>query len=147
MVDFCNKKPYSTKQSHPFHPAQTPHMSDHLQGLQTVDWICIGIYACVTIGIGWYFGRRQRSTKEYFVGRGNMNSVLIGISLFVTEPIGRIDPHVYGQLFENAGNCVYDGLWVGEDSAVPNWRGIRIDTNGSRERYYGVAWRRMTDNS
>jgi SSS family solute:Na+ symporter len=59
-------------------------MSDRLQGLQTVDWICIGIYACVTIGIGWYFGRRQRSTKEYFVGRGNMNPVLIGISLFVT---------------------------------------------------------------
>ena len=63
------------------------------------------------------------------------------------EPIGRIDPHVYGQLFANAGNCVYDGLWVGEDSAIPNWRGIRIDTNGPRERYYGVAWRRMTDNS
>jgi len=59
-------------------------MSDQLQGLQTVDWVCIGIYACVTIGIGWYFGRRQRSTKEYFVGRGNMNPVLIGISLFVT---------------------------------------------------------------
>jgi SSS family solute:Na+ symporter len=59
-------------------------MSNRLQGLQTVDWICIGIYACATIGIGWYFGRRQRSTKEYFVGRGNMNPVLIGISLFVT---------------------------------------------------------------
>ena len=91
MVDFCNKRPYSTKQNPPFHPAQISHMSDHwpdkvdhLQGLQTVDWICIGIYACVTIGIGWYFGRRQRSTKEYFVGRGNMNPLLIGISLFVT---------------------------------------------------------------
>ena len=53
-------------------------------GLQLIDWICIGLYACSTIGIGWYFGRNQRSTKEYFVGRGHMNPVLIGVSLFVT---------------------------------------------------------------
>ena len=53
-------------------------------GLQLIDWICIGLYACSTIVIGWYFGRNQRSTKEYFVGRGHMNPVLIGVSLFVT---------------------------------------------------------------
>lgn len=49
-----------------------------------IDWICIGIYACTTIGIGWYFGCQQNSTKEYFVGRGHMHPLLIGISLFVT---------------------------------------------------------------
>ena len=59
-------------------------MSDATQGLQTIDWILIGLYACTTIGIGWYFGRKQRSTKEYFVGHGHMNPALIGISLFVT---------------------------------------------------------------
>ena len=59
-------------------------MNDMTQGLQTIDWICIGLYACITIGIGWYFGRRQRSTKEYFVGQGHMSPVLIGVSLFVT---------------------------------------------------------------
>jgi len=59
-------------------------MSDISQGLQPIDWILIGLYACATIGIGWYFGRRQGSTKEYFVGRGNMNPMLIGVSLFVT---------------------------------------------------------------
>jgi len=40
------------------------------------------------------------------------------------EPIGRIDPHVYGQLFENAGNCVYDGLWVGKIRRSPTGEGF-----------------------
>lgn len=53
-------------------------------GLQTVDWFIIAIYAGSTIGLGWYFGRKQRTTEEYFVGSGNMNPVLVGISLFAT---------------------------------------------------------------
>ena len=59
-------------------------MNDATEGLQILDWMCIGVYACATIGIGWYFGRQQSSTKEYFVGHGHMNPVLIGVSLFVT---------------------------------------------------------------
>ena len=50
------------------------------------------------------------------------------IHINADQTIGRIDPLIYGQMFENAGNCVYGGLWVGEDSAIPNWRGIRTDT-------------------
>ena len=53
-------------------------------GLQAVDWVLIGLYAALTIGIGWFYGRKQRSTDEYFVGNRNMNPVLIGVSLFVT---------------------------------------------------------------
>ena len=53
-------------------------------GLQILDWILIGLYACTTIAIGWYFGRKQTSTKDYFIGSGNMNPALIGISLFAT---------------------------------------------------------------
>ena len=58
----------------------TPHES----GLQLFDWLLIALYAALTVTIGWYFGRRQRSTEEYFVGSGNMNFVLIGVSLFAT---------------------------------------------------------------
>jgi len=39
--------------------------------------------------------------------------------------LGRINPLLYGTMFENAGRCIYDALWVGEDSATPNWRGFR----------------------
>ncbi len=40
---------------------------------------------------------------------------------------GRIDRNIYGQMVENCGNCVYYGLWVGEDSKIPNIRGMRKD--------------------
>lgn len=38
-----------------------------------------------------------------------------------------IAPEIYGHFAEHLGRCIYDGIWVGEDSAVPNIRGIRID--------------------
>ena len=56
----------------------------HQSGLQALDWLMIALYAALTVTIGWYIGRRQRSTEEYFIGSGNMNSVFIGVSLFAT---------------------------------------------------------------
>lgn len=53
-------------------------------GLHWVDFIVLGVYACSMVGLGWYYGRRQSSTSEYFVGSGRMNPGLIGISLFAT---------------------------------------------------------------
>lgn len=49
-----------------------------------VDWIIVSVYALSTIGLGWFYGRKQRSAKEYFVGSGNMHPILIGVSLFAT---------------------------------------------------------------
>lgn len=49
-----------------------------------VDWIILSVYAAATLGLGWYFGRKQSSTSEYFVGSGKMNPFLIGVSLFAT---------------------------------------------------------------
>jgi SSS family solute:Na+ symporter len=49
-----------------------------------IDWIILFLYAVSTLGLGWYFGRKQQDTSEYFVGSGKMNPVLIGISLFAT---------------------------------------------------------------
>ena len=53
-------------------------------GLQALDWALIVLYAITTIGLGLYFSRKQRSTEEYFVGSGNMNPFLVGVSLFAT---------------------------------------------------------------
>lgn len=53
-------------------------------GLHPVDWAILVLYASSTIFLGWWFGRRQASAKEYFVGSGKMNPILIGISLFAT---------------------------------------------------------------
>ena len=53
-------------------------------GLTGLDWVLIGLYALTTILLGWYFGRRRQSRQEYFVGSGQMNPLLIGVSLFAT---------------------------------------------------------------
>jgi alpha-L-arabinofuranosidase len=38
-----------------------------------------------------------------------------------------IDPAVYGQFAEHLGRLIYEGIWVGEDSKIPNTRGYRND--------------------
>ena len=40
---------------------------------------------------------------------------------------GRISRHVYGQFSEHLGHCIYDGLYVGEKSKIPNIDGMRKD--------------------
>ncbi|MBD8548131.1 alpha-N-arabinofuranosidase [Sphingomonas sp. CFBP 8760] len=43
------------------------------------------------------------------------------------RPGPRIAPEIYGQFVEHLGRGVYEGIWVGEDSTIPNTRGIRRD--------------------
>ena len=38
-----------------------------------------------------------------------------------------ISPMIYGHFSEHLGRCIYEGFWVGEDSPIPNTRGIRND--------------------
>ena len=38
-----------------------------------------------------------------------------------------ISRHIYGQFSEHLGRCIYDGLYVGEDSKIPNTKGVRND--------------------
>lgn len=38
-----------------------------------------------------------------------------------------IDRNIYGHFAEHLGHCIYEGFWVGEDSSIPNTRGIRRD--------------------
>jgi alpha-N-arabinofuranosidase len=38
-----------------------------------------------------------------------------------------INRNIYGQFAEHLGRCIYDGLWVGEDSDIPNIHGVRKD--------------------
>jgi len=54
------------------------------RGLMPIDWALVAAYGLGTIGLGWYYGRKQESTSEYFIGSGKMNPVLIGVSLFAT---------------------------------------------------------------
>jgi alpha-N-arabinofuranosidase len=47
------------------------------------------------------------------------------IEILTGEQIGVIAPEIYGHFAEHLGGVVYDGIWVGENSKVPNINGIR----------------------
>jgi alpha-N-arabinofuranosidase len=47
------------------------------------------------------------------------------IDILLDEPVGAIAPEIYGHFVEHLGGVVYDGIWVGERSPVPNVNGLR----------------------
>jgi alpha-N-arabinofuranosidase len=47
------------------------------------------------------------------------------VDILLDEPIAPIDPNLHGHFAEHIGGVIYDGIWVGEDSPVPNVGGIR----------------------
>ncbi|MNB74665.1 Intracellular exo-alpha-L-arabinofuranosidase 2 [compost metagenome] len=40
---------------------------------------------------------------------------------------GKINRNIYGQFAEHLGRCIYEGIWVGEDSPIGNTDGMRND--------------------
>ena len=50
------------------------------------------------------------------------------LTVRLDDRIGTIHPNVYGHFAEHLGRCIYEGLWVGDDSPIPNTHGIRHDT-------------------
>ena len=79
-----------------------------------------------------------------------MRSLLVGFTLIVvaiTAPMmaaqkvelsidasktgAKIDRNIFGQFSEHLGHGIYEGIWVGPDSRIPNTRGIRNDVVGA----------------
>lgn len=52
-----------------------------------------------------------------------MNHIVLNVPL---RP-ATISRHIYGHFAEHLGRCIYEGIWVGEESPIPNIRGIRDD--------------------
>ncbi|MBQ8301055.1 MAG: alpha-N-arabinofuranosidase [Clostridia bacterium] len=49
------------------------------------------------------------------------------ITLNSSRNQGKISKYIYGQFAEHLGRCIYEGLYVGEDSDIPNKNGMRCD--------------------
>lgn len=49
------------------------------------------------------------------------------IKIDIHKEKGRISPELHSQFIEFLGACIYDGIWVGEDSEIPNYHGLRKD--------------------
>ncbi len=47
------------------------------------------------------------------------------VEILLDEPLGIISANIYGHFAENLGGVIYDGIWVGENSSIPNVNGIR----------------------
>jgi alpha-N-arabinofuranosidase len=52
-----------------------------------------------------------------------MNRIIINADLGKAK----ISRHIYGHFAEHLGRCIYGGFWVGQDSPIPNTRGVRND--------------------
>ena len=52
---------------------------------------------------------------------------VIHLSVDASKPGPKIDRNIFGQFAENLGHGLYEGIWVGPDSSIPNTRGIRND--------------------
>jgi alpha-N-arabinofuranosidase len=51
----------------------------------------------------------------------------VELSVDVSKPGAKIDRNIFGQFAEHLGHGIYEGVWVGPDSTIPNTRGIRND--------------------
>ncbi len=63
------------------------------------------------------------------IGVGSLAAAENGNKLIVNADQGKeaISRHIYGHFSEHLGHCIYGGYWVGENSNIPNTRGIRND--------------------
>ncbi|NDW18053.1 alpha-N-arabinofuranosidase [Dysgonomonas sp. 216] len=51
----------------------------------------------------------------------------IAIKVYPEQGKQVISKHIYGHFAEHLGACIYGGIWVGEDSSIPNTKGYRND--------------------
>lgn len=71
--------------------------------------------------------------KNAFLGIAMLSSLSVfgqqKTSITVHPEQGKqiINKEIYGQFAEHLGTCIYGGLWVGENSSVPNTNGFRND--------------------
>lgn len=49
------------------------------------------------------------------------------VAIDISKPGPEIDRHIYGQFSEHLGRGIYEGIWVGENSKIPNIHGYRKD--------------------
>ncbi len=55
------------------------------------------------------------------------NADKVRLAIDLSRPEAKIDRNIFGQFAEHLGHGVYEGVWVGPDSSIPNTRGMRND--------------------
>ncbi|MCH5239326.1 MAG: alpha-N-arabinofuranosidase [Muribaculaceae bacterium] len=57
----------------------------------------------------------------------NAKTIDVDITPVVSQEKSVVAPEIYGQFAEHLGRCIYGGIWVDEDSDIPNTNGYRND--------------------
>jgi alpha-L-arabinofuranosidase len=73
---------------------------------------CFALLACLSLGGGALAAEAP---------------VAVAVTIRADQPGPVINPNVYGQFAEHLGAGIYEGVWVGEKSNIPNTRGYRND--------------------
>jgi len=63
------------------------------------------------------------------------------VEVLIDEPIGEIAPEIHGHFVEHLGGVIYDGIWVGENSKIPNVGGIRTEIIDHMQQLNGASAR------
>ncbi|MBN1274446.1 MAG: alpha-N-arabinofuranosidase [Candidatus Aminicenantes bacterium] len=58
----------------------------------------------------------------------------VQVVIFAGSGVYKINKNIYGHFSEHLGRCIYEGFWVGENSSIPNTRGIRNDVVAALHR-------------
>ncbi len=75
-----------------------------MAGFETLDWIVIGIYFLLIVGIAvWVMTRKTETTEDYFLAGRNMGWFVVGASIFASN-IG--SEHVVGLAGAGAGGKI-----------------------------------------
>ena len=51
----------------------------------------------------------------------------ISMLINTADKCSHINPEIYGHFSEHLGRCIYNGMYVGENSEIPNIKGVRKD--------------------
>src|SRR5437588_11894950 len=67
----------------------------------------------------------------------------VELSIDVSKAGAKMDRNIFGQFAEHLGHGIYDGIWGGPDSTIPNTRGIRqgVGAGLKARKAPDVLWR------
>ena len=66
-----------------------------------------------------------------FAAIGTISFAQTRLTLHPEDAETKINKEIYGHFAEHLGRCIYGGIYVGEDSEIPNVRGFRDDVIGA----------------
>ena len=77
-----------------------------------------------------------------FAAPASAQTAVANVTIDTSKPGAEISRHIYGQFAEHLGRGIYEGIWVGEASPIPNIRGYRKDVVDALKKIHvpNVRW-------